>query len=172
MRRLIVSLLLTIAGVLSPTGAAAAHLSPSAMVRAYFADLNAHRYQAAWRLEAPCDVTFSTPNGPGAPIGSGGNSGRAAWKPAPVRVTRHPILASAHVTKVTALHIPILARNHILAFGVSGWYTFDYALAPWANMKHRNGFHVVKLAVWRCNGRWGVESQEWLVGSGGELNWM
>jgi len=66
----------------------------------------------------------------------------------------------------------VLDRNHILAFGVSGWYTFDYSLALWANMKRKNGFHVVKLAVWQCNGRWGVESEGWLVGSGGELNWM
>jgi len=123
--------ILIIAGVFSPTGAAAAHLLPPAMVRAYFADLNAHRYQAAWRLEAPCGVTFSIPNGPGAPIGSGDYPGRGAWQPAPVRVARHPILASAPVTTVTPLHIPILARNHILAFGVSGWYTFDYSLVPW-----------------------------------------
>ncbi len=173
MKSLFAAVLLTMPPLgLLPHADSATHLAPAAMVRAYFADLNAHRFHAAWRLEATCNVTFPIPNGPGATIGSGGYPGRGAWGPAPARVTRHPILASALVTRVTPLRIPILARNHILAFGVSGWYTFDYSLAPWANMKHRNGFHVVKLAVWRCNGRWGVETEEWMVGSGGELNWM
>jgi predicted ArsR family transcriptional regulator len=47
-----------------------------------------------------------------------------------------------------------------------------YSQLAWANMMHQNGFHVVKLAVWRCHGRWGVEPDVWLVGSGGELAWM
>lgn len=146
-------------------------LTPRRMVARYFAALNAYHFYAAWKLEAPCGVTFSISNGPGAPVGSAGYPRRGAWLPVPTAQARHPILASAHVTTITRLHIPILTRNHILAFGVSGWYRFDYSRVPWANMKHKNGFHVVKIAVWRCHGRWGVEPQVWLVGSGGELNW-
>jgi len=74
-------------------------------------------------------------------------------------------------TKINPAQVPLLERHHILAFGVSGWYTFDYSRVPWANMKHKNGFHTIKLAVWRCNGLWGVEPSVWLTGSGGELNW-
>lgn len=81
------------------------------------------------------------------------------------------ILASARVTRIVRLHIPILTRHHILAYGVSGWYTFDYSRVPVVNMRHRNGFHVVKIAVWRCGGHWGVEANDWLSGSGGELTW-
>ncbi len=158
----------------SPAAARATPLSPRQMLAQYFAALNAHRYHDAWLLEAPCDVTVYISNGPGAPMGSEGYGGRGTgpWRPAPARFTRHPILASAHVTKIAQLHIPILNRHHILTFGVSGRYTFDYSEVPAANMRHNNGFHVVKIAMWRCNGRWGVEGQAWLVGSGGELTWM
>jgi hypothetical protein len=166
-------LILLAVGVLSPTGAAAARapLSPQIMLRAYFAALNAHHYYAAWALEAPCGITIPVPNGPGAPMGSEGYAGRGTWQRVPARFARHPILASAHVTAIKPLHIPLLARHHVLAFGVSGRYTFDYSLVPWANMKHRDGFHVVKIALWQCHGRWGIEPAAWLVGSGGELTW-
>lgn len=146
-------------------------LTPSQTVARYFAALDARRYYAAWLLEAPCGIGFSVSNGPGSPVGSEGWAGRPPWRQPSPQAAAHPILSSAHVTGITRLHIPILARHHILAFGVSGWYTFDYSRVPWANMKHRNGFHVVKIAVWRCNGHWGVEPGAWLMGSGGELTW-
>lgn len=147
--------------------------TPRQMIAQYFGDLNAHRYHDAWRLEAPCGVIIHTSNGPGAPMGSGGyqGTGPGPWRPGAPMFAQHPILASAHITKITQLHIPLFARYHVLAFGASGWYTFDYSRVPWANMKHQNGFHTVKIAMWRCNGRWGVEGYEWLTGSGGELTW-
>jgi hypothetical protein len=155
------------------TGGLTSTPTPRQMIAQYFDALNAHRYHAAWRLEAPCGVTLYTSNGQGAPKGSEGYEGRGSgpWRPGPPNFARHPILASAHVTKITWLRIPLFARYHVLAFGVSGWYTFDYSRVPWANMTHKNGFHTVKIAMWRCNGKWGLEGYEWLTGSGGELTW-
>jgi hypothetical protein len=148
--------------------------TPRQMVAQYFADLNAHRFYAAWLLEAPCGVSFAVPNGPGAPVGSEGYPGKNRWVALRGTYARHPILASTRLTGIKRLHIPILERNHILAFGVSGWFRFDYsavASQPSFNNKHRSGFHVIKIAVWKCNDRWGVEPSYWLVAGGGELNW-
>ncbi|HLJ67105.1 MAG TPA: hypothetical protein VKX16_07070 [Chloroflexota bacterium] len=149
----------------------AARLTPRQIVAQYFAALNAHRYHAAWQLEASCGKVITVPNGSGSPVGLEGWAGRPPWQPPSREEMNHSILRSARVTGIRPLHIPILTRNHILAFGVSGWYTFDYSRVPWANMKHRNGFHVVKIAMWQCHGRWGVEPGAWLSGSGGELTW-
>lgn len=161
-------------GAAWPAAAAQSHQpdSPRAMLARYFADLNARRYHAAWQLEAPCRTGFSISNGPGAPRGSEGWQGRGAWRPPSPQAAAHPILTSARVTMIKRLRIPILTRHHILAFGVGGRYTFDYSRIPWANMKHKNGFHVIKIALWRCHGRWGIEPEgPWLDGSGGELTW-
>jgi hypothetical protein len=153
---------------------ASGRLSPVAarqMIRQYFSDLNAHRFHAAWTREAPCGKTIPISNGPLTPPGSEGFQGRGRWSPPPSALARHPILASAHVTGVKRLHIPVFERNGVLAFAVSGTYTFDYSAVPWANYKHTNGFHVIKIAAWRCSGRWGLEPGGWLSGSGGELTW-
>lgn len=147
---------------------------PSQLVREYFANLNGHRFHAAWLLEAPCNVSWTASNGPGAPTGSGGLAGKSTWKAPTGRYAAHPILASVLVTGIRQLSIPELGRAHILAFGVSGWFRFDYsavASQPSYNNKHRSGFHEVKIALWKCAGRWGIEPSYWLVAGGGPLDW-
>jgi hypothetical protein len=147
---------------------------PRQIVRQYLADLNAHRMHAAWLLEAPCGVSFSVPNGPGAPVGSEGYPGKSAWSPQRGKYAKHPLFASATVKRISRLHIPILERNHVLAFGVAGWFRFDYSAVasnPTFNNKHTSGFHVIKIGMWKCNGRWGIEPSYWLIAGGGELNW-
>ena len=165
---------LAIASALPPSGgvfASSAAPAPRQIILQYFAALNAHRYHAAWLLEASCNTSYPVPNSPGAPVGSISFHGRGTtWVPPPGILARHPILASARVTAIKPLHVPVLARQHILAFGVSGWYRFDYSAVPWANDKHTSGFHVIKLALWKCNGRWGIESG-WVSSGGGPLNW-
>lgn len=146
-------------------------LTQKQMLARYLADLDAHRYYAAWLLEAPCGVSFTVSNGTGAPVGSAGYQGRGRWVPPRGALIRHPILASVHVKRIWRLHIGILERNHIRAYAVAGWFQFDYTAVPWANEKHKNGFHVARIAMWQCAGRWGGESPEWYIGSGGELNW-
>lgn len=152
-------------------GGVASTPAPHVLVARHFADLNAHRLYAAWRLEAPCGVSLTVSNGPGAPAGSASYAGRGAWVLPHGPLARHPVLASARVKRITRLHIPILDRNHILAFGVAGWFRFDYRGVTFANDRHRSGWHVIKIAVWKCNGRWGVEPTYWEFASGGELNW-
>jgi hypothetical protein len=140
----------------------------------YFGYLNAHRYYAAWQLEAPCRVTFSVPNGPGSPVGSESYAGRAPWTSRLPRTANQSILVSAEVASIARLHIPVLDRNHVLAFAVRGWFHFDYsAVGSGAsfNYRHKSGFHIVKIAMWQCNGRWGIEPSYWLIAGGGELNW-
>jgi hypothetical protein len=141
------------------------------MLWTYFADLNAHRFHAAWLLEAPCGVSYTVSNGPGAPVGSAGFAGRGKWLAPRGAALRHPILAAAHVTSIKRLHIAILDRNHIAAFAVSGWFRFDYSAAPYANDTHKTGHHMVKIAMWQCNGHWGVEPTYWESSGGGPLNW-
>jgi hypothetical protein len=144
------------------------------IVGRYFGYLTAHRDYAAWQLEAPCRVTFSVPNGPGSPVGSESYPGKAPWTIRLPRLANQRILVSARVASITQLHIPVLDRNHVLAFAVRGWFHFDYSAIGSAasfNNRHNRGFHIVKIAVWQCNGRWGIEPSYWLVAGGGELNW-
>jgi hypothetical protein len=165
---------LGLAGASTPptdAGGLAATPSPRDLIAQTFADLNARHFHAAWLREAPCGISVAVSNGPGAPVGSVGLAGRGKWVAPRGALVRHPILASARVTAIRRLHIPLLERNHILAFGVSGWYRFDYSTTPWANDTHRSGFHVIKLAVWQCAGRWGVEPRYWESSGGGLLNW-
>jgi hypothetical protein len=152
-------------------GRPAATLSPRSLIAQTFADLNAHRFHAAWLHEAPCGVSVSVSNGPGAPVGTESFGGRGPWIAPRGMYAQHPVLASARVTAIRRLHIRPLERSHILAFGVSGWFRFDYSATPGANDTHRNGFHVIKLAVWQCAGRWGVEPRYWESSGGGLLNW-
>jgi hypothetical protein len=150
------------------------HSRLAGIVARYFGYLNAHRDYAAWQLEAPCRVTFSVPNGPGSPVGSESYAGRAPWTIRLPRTANQSILVSAQVASITRLHIPVLDRNHVLAFAVRGWFHFDYsAVGSGAsfNNRHKSGFHIVKIAMWQCNGRWGIEPSYWLVAGGGELNW-
>ncbi len=145
------------------------------IVGRYFGYLNAHRDYAAWQLEAPCRVTFSVPNGPGSPVGSESYAGRAPWTIRLPRTANQSILVSAQVASITRLHIPVLDRNHVLAFAVRGWFHFDYsAVGSGAsfNNRHTSGFHIVKIAMWQCNGRWGIEPSYWLIAGGGPLNWQ
>jgi hypothetical protein len=165
---------LGLAGVSTPpldAGRLATTPSPRDLIVQTFADLNAHRFHAAWLREAPCGISVSESNGPGAPAGSEGFAGRGKWITPHGASARHPILASARVTAIRRLRVPLLERNHILVFGVSGWFRFDYSAIPWANDTHRSGYHVIKLAVWRCAGRWGVEPSYWESSGGGPLNW-
>jgi hypothetical protein len=140
------------------------------MLRDYFADLNAHRFHAAWRLEAPCRTSYTVSNGSGSPSGSGGFMGKGRWVAPRGTLVHHPVVAAARVTAIRRLYIPILARNHIDAFAVSGWFRFDYTAIPYANDTHRSGFHVVKIAMWRCSGQWGVQPG-WEDSGGGPLSW-
>jgi hypothetical protein len=149
----------------------AASPTPRQMVARYFGDLNAHRFYAAWLLEAPCRTSYSVSNGAGAPAGSGGFAGRGAWRPQTGSGARRSILASAHITGIRQLRISVLDRAHIEAFGVSGRYRFDYSATPWANDRHASGFHVIEIAVWKCDGRWGVEPAYWEDSGGGPLEW-
>lgn len=120
---------------------------------------------------APPFSTGCVSNGPGGPVGSAGFEGRGnIWSPPRGAIAQHPILAAARVTGINPLHIPVLQRNHILTFGVSGWFRFDYTAVPWANDTHRTGFHSIKIAIWQCNGQWGIESG-WVSSGGGPLNW-
>lgn len=144
------------------------------IVARYFGYLNVHRYYAAWQLEAPCGVTFTVSNGPGSPVGSEGYAGRAPWTSKLPRTANQRILVSVQVASISRLHIPVLERNHVLAFAVRGWFHFDYSAVGSAasfNNRHRSGFHIVKIAMWQCNGRWGIEPSYWLITGGGELNW-
>jgi len=123
--------------------------------------LNGHHLYAAWLLEAPCGVTYSARNG-----GRERYPGKGTWSAPRGKYAEHPILASATVSRITSLDIPILRINHILAFSVTGRFRFDYsAVASNAsfNNKHTSGFHVIRIGMWKCNGRWGVEPSYWLV---------
>lgn len=174
MKSLVAASLVMVTGVLpyaAHAGEPTVTLSQKQLLARYFADLNAHRYHASWALEAPCGVSFTISNGPGAPTGSGSYQGRGKWVPPHGALIRHSILAAVRVKRIWRLHIGILDRNHIHAYAVAGWFQFDYTAVPWANEKHKSGFHVAKIAMWQCAGRWGVESPEWYIGSGGELNW-
>lgn len=180
MRRLqglLLALLMCLLGLApAPAGAVKAanprsSFAPQQLLRRYFAELNAHRFHAAWLLEAPCGISYAVSNGPGSPMGRVGFAGRGAWVVPRGKSAQHPILAAAHVRAIRPLHIPILTRNRILAFAVGGWYRFDYAAFPFANDTHRSGFHVVRIAMWRCSGRWGVEPGYWEGSGGGPLNW-
>lgn len=156
----------------SNTARAAA--SPQQLVAEYFADLNAHRFYAAWLLEAPCGISYSIPNGPRAPVGTASYPGKAPWSSPRGTYSRHPILASAAVKRISRLHIPILDRNHILAFAVAGWFRFDYSAVasnPSFNNMHRSGYHVIKLGLWKCDGRSGIEPSYWMVAGGGDFSW-
>lgn len=127
----------------------------------YFADLNAHRFHAAWRLEAPCGITVAVPDGPGTPrllI----FHGRGAWSPPQGVYGEHPIVAAAHVTGIRPLHVHLLDSHHpVAAFAVRGRFRYDHTAFPRASATRRNGFHVVKILMWRCSGRWGVEPKYW-----------
>lgn len=152
------------------SGLAATHPAARAVLIRYLADVNAHRAHAAWLREAPCNVSVPVSNGPGAPAGSEGFGGRGRWVGAHTPQIQHPIVATVQFQRIDALRIPLLARHHILAFAVRGWFRFDYTAVPWANDKHRSGYHVARIALWRCNGRWGVDPT-WATAGGGELNW-
>lgn len=144
--------------------------SPAQMIAQYFRDINARRYHDAYLLEAPCGIAIPVLNGPGQqPVGAGGFGGRGAWKPERA-AQRYGAMTSARVTGITQIHFPLLDHYHVLTFAVRGWFTFDYSHVPPIGMKHRSGYHVIKLAMWQCSGQWGIEP--WLYSGSGGLTWQ
>ncbi len=152
-------------------------IAPRQLVARYFADLNAHHPNAAYLLEATCQADFTLPNGPGAPIGAGDLAARSAMSG--VRHSSHgpnshapPILRAARVTSIRPFHDSILTRNHFLGFEVGVWLRLVYPpVGPGyaGNNERPSGYHVVKMILHRCDGRWGVDPG-WM-GSGGPWTW-
>jgi len=140
------------------------------LVAAYFANLKAGRDHAAYRLEATCDVTWSTRRTGGAPpeiAGLGGTGGKVGG-------SVHVPIRSYRVASIVQFHHPLLTRLHFLGFYVSGWFTFVYppvsASNPGMN-ERRSGYHRIVIIVRRCGNRWGI-SPDWLAEGGGPpIDW-
>ena len=148
-----------------PTGAAGL-IFPGSVVglaHRYFADLNAHRYASAARLEAPCNQEVVEH-----PAGSAVASvtllrGRGSVKEAARRLS---FVRAVRVDRVRSYETPLLRRYHMAGFDVAGAYRFVYTGAPRgaSNFRRPSGFYHVHVVVRRCGSSWGVDAG-WLEGS-------
>lgn len=161
-----------VAGSPSPSG------SPKHLVAQYIADLNAHRYRAAYALEAPCSATFSISNGPGAPPGRGGLPGRAPYSPRMweqlrhVKVQRFELIKSSVLIRRIERIGRLLTPIRFVGVEVDGWFTFVYPppSSQFAGNNERpSGYHRAIVIVRPCGGRWRVDPN-WLD-TGGPFHW-
>jgi hypothetical protein len=148
-----------VAGAPSPSG------SPKHLVARYIADLNAHRYRAAYALEAPCSATFSISNGPGAPSARIGLPGRGSY------TSTQPLASLRHVriAHIGRFRTPLLTRLGFAGIHVDGRFTFSYPASGAGNNERSSGYHRAIVIVRPCGGRWRVDPN-WL-GTGGPFNW-
>jgi hypothetical protein len=77
---------------------------------------------------------------------------------------------AAAVSKIVRFALPNLRSNSILAFHVSGRYTFQYPKSWAGNDERRSGFHIVTILVRSCHGVMAVDPN-W-PGSGGLYAWQ
>lgn len=172
MQRLLVAvcLLLTIANPtgLLVVGAQPAPGRPIRLLRQYFADLNTHRYRAAYALEATCSTEFSISNGPGVSPARIGLPGRGRYLlPKAWSYLRH-----VKIQRIKRFKTRLLNRLHVIGVHVDGWFTFVYPPPSThfaGNNERSSGYHRAVVIVRRCNGRWQVDPN-WLA-EGGPFNW-
>lgn len=158
--------LCALALLLAPVSAVGASGPPrmqlAGLVRRYFADLNAHRYLAAFRLEATCGVTVAR-RLPGAKIvsrtflpgryGQGPPSTRNDSIAASLRFAR-----AAHVSRLRAYSTPLFRHYHIIGFRVFGRFRFVFRLVdkPWADFGPTR-YNLATVLVRMCDHRWEID---------------
>lgn len=145
---------------ITEAGGQTPYLTPRQTVVHYFADLRTHRYYAAYLLEASCTRIVHFSNGPGAPSGGAAYHSRGTWNPNDATGWRR-FLPIVRVLSIGRYHDSLLAKGRIRGFLVRGYFVFDYSHVRWPNYVRKSGYHVVKIAVWRCGRHWGVDPQ-WL----------
>lgn len=155
--------------------------SPRDLIARYFTYLERKQYYAAYRLTAPCAVTFRIPNPDGAPPGEGGLGPRVPWAMSPeIRRDRAKYgwfgVVAFRVFSIRQFFGKrgqpdqwILRHYHYLEFEVSAWMKFAYP--PLANNKRLSGQHVAKVILYQCHHDWYIDP-DWIEGTGGPFTWV
>jgi hypothetical protein len=162
------ALLVALGSVGFPSSARAAQAHPAAiaMARAYFSDLGAHRYLAAARLEATCNVVLSSPVPGTSVVSSAGLRGRSANVAQEAR--RLGFLRADQITSARQYTTPLLARYHIVGVDVGGRYTFRWPSggrgAVNFGAEYPSGYYHIRVLVRRCGNTAEVDPG-WVEGS-------
>jgi len=127
----------------------------SRTTRAYFADLVAGRFSAAYALEAPCSAIIHLSQG------TMGMPGRGPYVPPTSSRVRSAVIYNVQVTQDAVLH-----RAGLVEALVDGTFRFSRS---WPHNDERpDGHHRIAILFSHCGGRWRLY-EPW--GGGGPYSW-
>lgn len=127
---------------------------PRTVVKSYFADLNAHHYIQAHRLEATCAARVSIP-------AANGRGTTTVRLPSARPNSVETFVRSARVTSIHRFRTPTLDRLHFAGFHVLG--TFQFAASPSASNGKAaraalpSGHRRLTIIARRCAGQWMID---------------